>query len=135
MTNLLGYRDFSSQRQIRETIKTSLNYSNEDIDIAELFYFFATKKQRTWFVATNKKGYIILDDVRKEGLKVNRSYNIASLYSSDKLKIRIDSSYKTMFGRLIFPSSTRGWLYSKNLYPSNKDLSNKLKSIIKIAID
>ena len=134
LKNILGNRDFSSQRKIRDTVKTSVNYDDENIDIAELFYFFSTQRQRTWFVATDKKAYIILDDVRKESVKVNRSYNIKNLYSGTKLNIKIDTSYKNKYGRIFFQSSTRGWLYSKNLYPSHQELHNKFLSIIKQAV-
>ena len=131
MKNLLGHRDYYTQRNIRDTIKTSVNYSGEDVDLAELFYFFETSKQKTWLVATEKRVYIILDDIRKENVKVNKSYRIERVFSNSKLNIIIDPNYKTLFGRIFFLKATRGWLYSKKLYPSVEELNTKIESIIK----
>lgn len=134
MKNILGYRDYSAQKKIKETIKTSVNYGGENADLAELFCFFETSKQRTWFVATNKRVYLILDDIRKESIKVNKSYRINSIYSDNQLNIRIDPNYKTLHGRIYFQKATRGWLYSKKLFPTIEDLNNAIESILKRVI-
>lgn len=131
MRNILGYRDFSTQKQIRETIKSSVNYRGEDVDLAELFFFFETRKQRVWFVATDRRIYLIIDDVRKDFLKVNMSYKLGLIYSDGKLNINIDPHLKTLlYGKIYFKDSKRGWLYSKKLYLTTDELREKIKSII-----
>ncbi len=130
MKNILGHRDYSSQRKIRETIQNSVNYQNENIESAELLCFFETSKQRTWLVATDKRLYIILDDVRKNYVKVNKSYRISSLEKDKKLNVRIDPDYKTLAGRIYFQNATRGWLYSKKLFPNSNELHNAIERII-----
>lgn len=131
MKNILGYRDYSSQRKIRETIKSSVNYRGENIESSELVCLFETSKQRTWFVATEKRVYLILDDIRKDIVKVNKSYRFNTIYSNEKLVIKIDSNYKTLTGRIYFKDSTRGWLYSKSLFPNKIDLHNTINTIMK----
>ena len=46
MKNILGNRDFSTQSMIRETIKDSVNYDQEDIHATELFCFFETVNKK-----------------------------------------------------------------------------------------
>ena len=130
MKNILGYRDYLSQRKVRETIKTSVNYQSENIESAELLCFFETSKQRTWLVATDKRLYIILDDIRKSYIKVNKSYRLNSLKKEGKLNIRVDPDYKVLTGRIYFQDATRGWLYSKKLFPSSEELYNSIEKII-----
>lgn len=131
MKNILGYRDYTSQSNIRAAITKSVNYENENINSAELLCFFETSKQRTWLVATNKRVYLILDDVRKEYIKVNNSIKISSLYEEDKLIIKIDPKYKPLTGRIYFQEETRGWLYSKKLFPYPNVLLNSIEKILK----
>ena len=131
MKNILGYRDYFAQKKIKDTIKTSVNYAGENPDAAELFYFFETSKQRTWFVATNKRVFLILDDIRTESVKVNKSYKYNLIYSDGKLNIKVDPNFKTLAGRLIFSDETRGWLYSKSLFSTPDELRNTVESIMK----
>lgn len=130
MKNILGYRDYSTQRKIRETIKTSINYEGENIESAELLCLFDTSKQRTWMIATQKRIYLVLDDVRKEYLKVNKSFRINTLYSNGRIHVRIDPKYRSLAGVIYFQNASRGWLYSKNLFPDTKDLHYAIERII-----
>lgn len=134
MKNILGYRDFSTQSTIRETIEKSVNYDQEDIHTTEIFCFFETSQQKTWCVVSPKRVYVILDDIRKEGIRVNKSYRITSLFSKDEMKIRIDPDYKNTYGRIFFAEATRGWLYSKGLFPVANKLRSKFDSAIRRVI-
>ena len=64
MKNILGYRNFLTKQEVRKIIRSSVNYENEDTNSAKLLCFFKTSMQRTWLVATQKRVYIILDDIR-----------------------------------------------------------------------
>lgn len=132
LKNILGYRDFLLQKDINSKIKDSPRYTNNEIESAISFYFFSTSIQRTWFVATKIRAYIILDDARKETIytKVNKSYDLKDLITHNKLNIKFDSSYKDQIGKIFFPRSSRGWLYSKKLFPSEKSLSDKFHIIL-----
>ena len=67
-------------------------------------------------------------------MKVNISYKVTDVFSENKINIKIDPSYKSMVGRVIFPSSKRGWLYSKILYPLPETLLDVFQSTIKGAL-
>ena len=99
-----------------------------------LFTHRKTSKQRTWIVATNKRLYLILDDVRKEYVKVNKSYRINSIYNQGKLNVRITPDYKPLTGLIYFLDATRGWLYSKELFPHPNDLSMTIIKVIESLI-
>ena len=131
MKNILGYRDFSTQNTIRKAIKTSINYSGEDIYATEIFNFFETSQQKTWCVVSPKRLYVILDDIRKEGLRVNKSYRIRSLLDENELNIRVDPDYRRTYGRIFFADTKRGWLYSKSLFPVANELKSKFASTIR----
>lgn len=130
MKNILGYRDYLSHRKIRETIKTSVNYRNEDIESSESICIFETSKQRTWLVLTERRLYLILDDIRKDEVRVNKSFKIDSLLDSNKnLLIKIDSTDKTTTGKLYLRDMDRGWFYSKKLFPNTSDLKESIERI------
>lgn len=132
MVNILGYRDFVSARKVKEAIKKSKNYKDENIDLAELFFFFETSRQRTWMVSSSLRLYIILDDVRKEGLKVSQSIGKNEIIQGNKvvLSLKFQPDYKRLYGKVHLGNATKGWLYSKSIFSDSLELKNKISSVI-----
>jgi len=122
MDSILGYRDFLSSYDIRSKIKGSENYRGESIDMAEMLCFFQTRTQRTWMIITNERVYLVLDDIRKEVVKVNRSFRIKVVEEF----LKVDPDYRTSYGRIFFKPNTRGWLYSKSIFSSPEELYKRI---------
>lgn len=133
MKNILGNRDFSTPNDIREAVKRSVNYAEENLDVAEMFYFFDTSKQRTWLVVTNRRIYILLDDIRKEDVGVNLSFSIERVYQDGKLLIDFNPGYKPNYGLIYFLKGKRGWIYSKSLFPNPEILKTKITNTVRRA--
>ena len=57
---------FRTEDNISLSIENSKNYEGEDTNSANLLLFFTTSKQKTYLVATEKRLYCILDDIRKK---------------------------------------------------------------------
>lgn len=117
--SLLGYRNLSSEPEIRQRIRKSRNYdsSKESPDHAKSLLIFETSKQRTWLIATGERLYFILDDVRKPGPRVSRSVCREDLKALPDGKISITVQPKSAHTGLIdLGLEQRGWLYSKDLF-------------------
>lgn len=130
MKNILGHRDFASHSLLRRCITKSVNYQDENVSNSELLCFFGTSKQRTWLVITEKRLYIILDDIRKQTIRVNKSYRISDIKNGNKFKIKVTGDYKTLYGKIYFKDISKGWLYSKKMFPNPRDLFLKIARLI-----
>jgi len=111
---------FHSEDEIKSSIESSKNYRGEKPKETQILLIFKTSKQRTWLVATNKRLYCILDDIRITKPYINWSMGKDSLTDNGKVSVEIsihDKSDRT--GLVDIGSSHRGWLFTKSLFRDN----------------
>ncbi len=132
--SLLGYREFSSEPQIRQTITKSKNYnaSKEAPEHARSLLIFETSKQHTWLVATEERLYFILDDIRKPEPHINRSIRRDALKAqtggSSSIKV-LPKSVQT--GLVDIGLGQRSYLYSKDLF-SQRPIENAIDDLLNV---
>lgn len=125
---------FHSVDDIKNTIKNSKNYNQEDPKSAQVLNFFSTSKQRTYLVATSERLYCILDDVRKEKPHINWSMPKSDVKGVDGLKLDITSRDKTAkIGLVDIGNKHRKWLYTKDLFPS-KEIKASIQEFLDTAM-
>ena len=130
--SLLGYRNLSSEPEIRQRIKRSRNYdaSKESPDRAKSLLIFETSKQRTWLIATGERLYFVLDDVRKPGPRVSRSICRDDLQALPDGKISVSVQPKSSHTGLIDVGlEQRGWLYSRALF-SHRPIEHAINELL-----
>lgn len=130
--SLLGYREFSSELQIRQTITKSKNYnaSKEAPEHAKSLLIFETSKQHTWLVATEERLYFILDDVRKPEPHINRSVRRNTLKAQTDGSTSIQVLPKSIHTGLVDVGlGQRSYLYSKDLF-SQRPIENEINAIL-----
>ena len=130
--SLLGYRAFSSEREIRQSIEKSKGYdsSREPPDDARSLLIFETSKQHTWLVATSDRLYFILDDVRRPAPRVARSVGRREITRSDGT-IAVDTTPKSVRTGLVDVGlRRRGWLYSKALFPASRPIERAIVDLL-----
>jgi hypothetical protein len=74
---------------------------------------FVTDQQQTWLVVVSRMAYCVLDDRRREEPQIQWWTNLESV-----LDVRSDESWSTEAGVLHFGCRSKGWLYSKELFPN-----------------
>ena len=132
--SLLGYREFSGEPQIRQTITKSKNYnaSKEAPEHARSLLIFETSKQHTWLVATEERLYFILDDIRKPEPHINRSIRRDALKAqtggSASIKV-LPKSVQT--GLVDIGLGQRSYLYSKDLF-SRRPIENAIDDLLNV---
>ena len=132
--SLLGYREFSSEPQIRQTITRSKNYnaSKESPEQAKSLLIFETSKQHTWLVATEERLYFILDDVRKPEPHINRSVRREILKAQPNGSPAINVLPKSVHTGLVdIGLGQRSYLYSKDLF-SQRPIENAIDDLLNI---
>jgi hypothetical protein len=75
---LLGFRRFAGEDEIKACVSKSRGEDGIEGDYqqARTLLIFASSKQQTWLAVTMKSLYLIVDDKRKVGPKVQWSMNI-----------------------------------------------------------
>jgi hypothetical protein len=114
-----GGRPFVEESEVRELIKDSRDYEGEDPVSANTLLLLDTSKQHTWLVATDKRLYCILDDVRKERPRNQWSIPVNELKSATGEVLVPISSGESRQGRtsgLLHVGPRRNWLYSRRLF-------------------
>lgn len=113
-------RPLLSEDEIKASIATSVNYKldGSDPDSASALRIFATRRQNTWLVATPKRLYCILDDVRKPQPHMNWSIGRDSLLGNDRaLAFDITSRSKSdRLGLVDIGPKHKDWYFSKSLF-------------------
>ncbi len=135
--SLLGYRAFSSEREIRRSIETSKGYdsSRESPEDARSLLIFETSKQHTWIVATGDRLYFVLDDVRRPAPRIARSVGRSELMTRADGAIAVDTKPKSVRTGLVDVGlRRRGWLYSKALFPSSRPIEHAIDHLLR-AVD
>ncbi len=119
LESVLGRREFKTSSEIAHHITTSKNFRPEEENPtdAHTLLFFETSKQHTWLVATPKRLYCILDDVRKPRPHINWSMSRRKVLEGTKLEVDLKTAPKTQKTGLIdFGPHHRRWLFSKSLF-------------------
>lgn len=131
--SLLGYRNFSSESEIRKSIKNSKSYdsSSESSDDANGLLIFETSRQHTWLVATRERLYFILDDVRKPAPQIKRAVRRDDLKIGPDGTIAVNTQPKsTHTGLVDIGLRRRGWLYSKDLFSSQRPIEHAISELL-----
>ena len=131
--SLLGYRSFSSEPEIRESIKKSKSHdsSSESLDDAGSLLIFETSRQHTWLVATGERLYFILDDARKPAPEIKRAVRRSDLKARPDGRIAVDTRSKsTSTGLVDVGLRRRGWLYSKDLFSSERPIEHAIGELL-----
>ena len=134
--SLLGYRRFSSEPEIRESMAKSQYYdsSKESPDNAGSLLIFETARQHTWLVATAERLYFILDDVRKPGSRIGRSIRRNELKLRPDGKVVVNTRPKSVNAGLVDVGlRRRGWLYSKKLFSSERPIERAVNDLLAAA--
>lgn len=129
----LGYRSFYEKDEIINFIPNSKNYNEkyESTTKSDALLIFKTSKQQTWLVASNKRLYIILDDIRKDKPNINRSIAKNKLMDSDdEITASIEEQQKSdKTGVLKIEGMKKGYLFSKVLF-SYDPIINKVMGLL-----
>ena len=131
--NLLGYRSFSSELEIRESIKKSKSHdsSSESLDDAGSLLIFETSRQHTWLVATRERLYFILDDARKPAPEIRRTVRKSDLKTRPDGRIAVVTRSKsTRTGLVDVGLRRRGWLYSKDLFARQRPIEDAIHELL-----
>ena len=131
--SLLGYRSFSSEPEIRRSIEQSKAFdaSKESPEDAGSLLIFDTSRQHTWLVATGERLYFILDDVRQPGPRIRRSVSRDDLKALLDGKVAVNKRPKSdRTGLVDVGLRRRGWLYSKELFSSDRPIERAVNDLL-----
>lgn len=133
LSNLFDYSsDFYSDLEIKNIIKKSNKYENENIDDAKLLNFFVTSKQRTYLVITEKNIYCVLDNSKKEPLYLNWAQETSDFFDPNNVKGKVStiecSPPKKNTGLVHFGFHSN-WYYTKYLF-EKKTIEQTLRDLI-----
>ncbi len=132
--SLLGYRSFSSEPEIRESITKSRSYdsSSDSLDDASSLLIFETSRQHTWLVATSDSLYFVLDDIRMPEPQIKRAVRRRELKTRDDGTVAVDTRSKsTSTGLVDVGLRRRGWLYSKDLFSSQRPIEQAINELLR----
>lgn len=131
--SLLGYRNFSSEPEIRRSIEQSKYYdaSKESPEDAGSLLIFDTSRQHTWLVATGERLYFVLDDVRQPAPRVRRSVPRSELKAHPDGAVAVITRPKSAHAGLVdIGLRRRGWLYSKRLFSSDRPIDSAVNDLL-----
>ena len=122
--------DFRTEEEVRNKIRDSRDYKNEDPKDASLLLIFSTSKQKTWLVSTKEQLYCILDDWRKADPHIIWSIGKDKLIKDGEIIINIMiKDYKKNTGVVNIGERPKGLLYSKNLF-NTRSIDESVKDLI-----
>ena len=134
--SLLGYRSFSSESEIRHSIEQSRYYdsSKESPDNAGSLLIFETPRRHTWLVATGERLCFILDDMRKPAPRIARSVRRSELKVQSDGSVAVNTRPKSVHTGLVDVGlRRRGWLYSKRLFSSEREIERAVNDLLAAA--
>lgn len=127
--------NFRSEPDIRNYLKTSKNFEAdlESPDNSETLLIFQTSKQQTWLVATARRLYCILDDIREKKPHINWSIQKTELVDGTNVILDINThetrkKHKTI-GCVDVGPNHKNWLYTKLLF-EKQDITSSIKALI-----
>ncbi len=129
---LAGRPNFASHSEVIDYARQSKNFdpSDEDLKHADALLIFSTSKQHTWLVATDKRLYCILDDIRKDQLHINWSMPRRDLVAENDVVVPVGLRDKSEFtGLLDIGTAHPGWLYTKRLF-STKSVKESIRHLL-----
>lgn len=124
-----GGRAFASESEIRNRIHADRRFSDDNLRNARSLKIFDTSRQRTWLVASSKRLYCVLDDVRKDNPRIQWAIPKAELRDENG-NVRVSTSpskYKN--SGLLHIAYCRNWLFSKRLF-SPADLESAVSKLV-----
>ena len=129
---LFGVREHFSKADIVSKIVSSKNYQREleEGDRPSSLLLFETSKQHTWLVATRRRLYCILDDVRNSEPKVNWSMARSALVENGTLKIDLKSRDKSSTAGMVdIGHKHPNWLFSKKFF-TDKKVAEEIRDLV-----
>ncbi len=118
--------DFRSESEIKNLVKKSKNYKNEDVANSKILNFFNTSKQRSYLVTTDEMVYCIVDDSRKNEAKINWSMG-KELFASQSITLK-DKTVRT--GLVNFGEKHKNWLYTKSIFNNEDNMKNSISKLL-----
>lgn len=129
---LAGRPDFASQTEIINFARNSKNFdaATEDLEHADALLIFSTSKQHTWLVASDKRLYCILDDIRKDQPHINWSMPRRELVAESNVVVPVKLRDKSEFTGLVdIGAAHLGWLFTKRLF-STKSVKESIRDLL-----
>lgn len=131
-------RGFESKTEIAERIRESKNFDKktEDPKKARTLLFFKTRRQQTWLVATPRRLYCLLDDVRKLEPHINWSMRRSKVIDDNgklKIKLRTEPSASKKSRVVDLGTNHRGWFYTPALFEPSS-IEKAIRKLIKKAM-
>lgn len=115
---------FYSKEGLTQLVQDS-GFMGEDERVAEHQLIFRTLSQRTWFVATNRQLFCILDDETTRSKQRLIQWDMA-LGDAEPIHARMSERGN----HVIDVGKKRSWLYSTSLHPDPPMLEADLRSLI-----
>lgn len=128
----LGRSEFTPSNQIKKFIVESKFYDmeEEDLKTAQQLLLFDTQFQRSYLISTNKRLYLIVDDLRKLRPHLNWSADKNELIKDGRIPIEVeDKSEKS--GILNIGNKLTNWLFSRDLF-QDKSVNESLEELLGI---
>jgi len=133
---LFGGRELYDGPGIADSVRQNAIFEQaESLSSNDRLLIFDTRLQRTWLLASNRRLYCVLDDVRKEKPGVQWTMLREELVSENEVSVYLQvreqkkgKSEKT--GVLAIGSRPRSWLYSKWLFQKGS-LEQQVRELIK----
>ncbi len=125
---------FETIEGIKNSITKSKNFNPEfeSPSKSNALLIFDTSKQKTWLVATEKRLYCVLDDLRKQQPHINWSMKKDDIIQNNNINIEIKIHEKSYSSGLVdISGSHKNWLYSKRLFldePINAKINDTLNN-------
>ena len=125
-----GYREFMPSSAVPELITRSKNYQREDVSATEPLLIFKTSNQQTWLVATGRRLYVILDDVRKPEPSIIRSVPKKRLVDdAGGLTLRLGERARSERTGLLDMQGYKALLFSHRLF-SEERVSERVEQLL-----
>ena len=127
-----GRPDFASKSEIIDFARKSKSFDavSENLQHADALTIFSTSKQHTWLVATDKRLYCILDDIRKDQPHINWSMPRRDLVAGKDVIVPVSSREKSEFTGLVdIGDAHHDWLYTKRLF-STESVEERIRKLV-----
>ena len=140
MENKKTETDVSEISKISERIKNKFSFDN----LKGGFFFFSTKKQKTWLVFSDNEMFCVLQEFEGDKLSFKFRMRIKDLKENiEKIKFKkYDPSFlgvwteqaiikSEKFGIISFPNVDEDMYYSKDLFPFTNEIIDNINEYIK----